>query len=205
MWRPKPRGDGGVLGNKSEVSYGGGLVRDLLATGDYHMLLNLNLTKGGPWTRICPGTGNLSCLDLSIGSTKLLPFVWRVLVDSERMYTPRRPLTKGGRITVKYTDHYGVVVDLEMPMAEEEPTVPPGWNTNKPGGWEAFKEAGEKHAEDIQEIVDNEEYTIEEMMEKIEKINTKMKWIPFSKTKPRTKTATNKETVAETTDEQKGK
>ena len=90
-----------MLGNKSEVSYGGRLVRDLLATGDYHMLLNLSLTKGGPWTRICPGTGNLSCLDLSIGSTNLLPFVGKVLVDSERRYTPRRPLTKGGRITVK--------------------------------------------------------------------------------------------------------
>ena len=75
-------GEGGVLGNKSEVSYGGRLVRDLLATGDYHMLLNLSLTKGGPWTRICPGTGNLSCLDLSIGSTNLLPFVRKVLVDS---------------------------------------------------------------------------------------------------------------------------
>ena len=90
-------------------------------------------------------------------------------------------------------------------MAEKEPTVPPGWNTNKPGGWEAFKEAGEKYAENIADIVEDEGYSCEEMMEKIEDINTKMKWIAFGKTKPRTKTATNKETVAETTDELKGK
>ena len=113
-------GPGGVLGNKSEVSYGGRLIRDLIATGDYHMLLNSSLAEGGPWTRVCPSTGSPSCLDLSIGSTNLLPFLRRVVVDSSRLYTPRRAVTKKGRLTCTFTDHYPVVVDLEMPRARGE-------------------------------------------------------------------------------------
>ena len=54
-------GSEGVEGNKSEVSYGGSLVRDLIGSGDYIMLNNLSLTTGGPWTRVCPATGRKSC------------------------------------------------------------------------------------------------------------------------------------------------
>ena len=81
-------------GNKCEVSYGGRLVRELIATGHYHMLLNTKQAEGGVMTRVCPATGSSSCLDFPIGSTNLLPYVKRVLVDSARTYTPRRVVTK---------------------------------------------------------------------------------------------------------------
>ena len=196
-------GIGGVVGNKSEVSYGGWLVRELIATGDYHMLLNSSLTKGGPWTRVCPATGSPSCLDLSIASSNLLPFVRQVLVDSARMFTPRRAITKDGRITVTFTDHYGVVVDLEMPRSGLEQKSEPQWNTKKPGGWKAFAEAGEKLSKTIQEISEDDGYSSEEVMEKVEQINTKMKWIAFDKTKPKTR----KEVVkgVEQSEEEQGK
>ena len=106
-----------VVGNKSEVSYGGRLVRELIASGNYHMFLNTSKTEGGPWTRVCPSTGDPSYLDIPIGSTNLFPFLRRVLVDSDRKYTPRRSVTKNGKLTFTFIDHYPVVVDLEMPIA----------------------------------------------------------------------------------------
>ena len=53
-------GKNGVIGNKCEVSYGGKLVRDLIASGGYHMLLNTSQAEGGVMTRVCPGTGRSS-------------------------------------------------------------------------------------------------------------------------------------------------
>ena len=112
-------GNNGVVGNKCEVSYRGKLIRELIASGDYHMLVNTSKAEGGEMTRICPATGKSSCLDFPIGSTNLLPYVRRVLVDSARDYTPRRAVTKHGKLTLTFTDHYPVVVDLEMPKAAQ--------------------------------------------------------------------------------------
>ena len=200
-------GQDGVLGNKSEVSYGGRLIRDLIATGDYHMLFNTSQAEGGAMTRVCPSTGNLSCLDFQIGSTNLLPYVRRVLVDCTRKYTPRRALTKKGKLTLSYTDHFPVIVDLLMPRASQGMDGQDEllWNTNMPGGWKAFEEAGERQARKIAEIVEDEGYSSEEIMEKVEKVNNKMKYSAFGKTKPRTKKALAKETIDTSTDEEKAK
>ena len=64
--RASGAGLNGVEGNKSEVSYGGRLVRELIATGHYHMLLNIKQGEGGVLTRVCPATGVSSCLDFPI-------------------------------------------------------------------------------------------------------------------------------------------
>ena len=63
------------------------------------------------------------------------------------------------------------------------------WKTSKPGGWKAFKEAGERQASKIVQIVEDEGYSSEEVMDKVKKVNNKMKWTAFGKTKPRTKKA----------------
>ena len=77
--------------------------------------------------------------------------------------------------------------------------------TSKPGGWEAFEEAGEKQAARIAEIVEDEGYSSEEVMEKVEKVHDKMKWTAFGKTKPRTKQAQARDNIDTTTDEDKAK
>ena len=65
----------GVPGNSPTVSYGGRLVRDLLASEEYCLLNGLALAEGGPWTREDSGDGGLSCLDLAICSRNMLPLV----------------------------------------------------------------------------------------------------------------------------------
>ena len=102
----------GVEGNNAKVSYGGQLIRDLINAGDYVLLHRLSIAKGGPCTRVCPGAGGPSCLDLAIASRELVQYVKAVQVDSERLYTPRRAVSKKGKIGLTYTDHFPVLVDL---------------------------------------------------------------------------------------------
>ena len=128
-------------------------------------------------------------------------------MDSARDYTPRRAVTKHGKLTLTFTDHYPVVVDLEMPKAAQGMEVQnkPEWNTRKPGGWEAYEKAGESYAVKLSEIAEDEGYSSEEVFEKVEKIHDKMKWTSVGKTKPRTKKAEAKEKHKENDDEEKAK
>ena len=78
----------GITGNKTNISYGGKLIRNLLETEDYILLNNLDIVEGGPWTWVSRAdSGVRSCLDLAVISRNLLPFVSKVVVDSERRFT----------------------------------------------------------------------------------------------------------------------
>ena len=107
-------GHEGINGNKLEISYGGKLIRDLISSGDFFLLNNLGITRGGPWTRVCPGTGKGSCLDLAIGSSNLLPHVKGMMINSSRKFAPRQAMMKLGSLAVTYTYHYPILVELEM-------------------------------------------------------------------------------------------
>ena len=63
-------GEFGVPDNSSEVSLGGWLLRELLATGNWTLLNDLGreVVQGGPFTREDPATGTMSCLDLGVVS-----------------------------------------------------------------------------------------------------------------------------------------
>ena len=87
-------GDGelGVPGNSQEVSLGGRLLRELLATRDW-VLVNgqgREVVQGGPFTRKDPATGGLSCLDLWVVSRELFPYVKTLIIDAERKMTSAR-------------------------------------------------------------------------------------------------------------------
>ena len=73
----------GVPGNKEKISGGGEMVRDLLREGEYVLVNRLGLAKGGPWTRVDPASGVLSCLDLTLISSNLLPYVEGFVIDDE--------------------------------------------------------------------------------------------------------------------------
>ena len=55
----------GVKNNHPRISFGGELIRALLAEGKYICLNNHQNTRGGPFTRVDPSDPlKLSCLDL---------------------------------------------------------------------------------------------------------------------------------------------
>ena len=84
-------GEWGIVGNKPNISFGGGLIRDLLATNKYVLLNSLPLAKGGPWTWVDRSNPSVkSCLDIGIISAGLQSFVKSFQVDNEQKFTPRR-------------------------------------------------------------------------------------------------------------------
>ena len=201
-------GDGkeGVEGSKTQVSYGGSLIRDLISTKNYFMLNNLKYARGGPWTRVCPSTGNQSCLDLAIGSSNLQPYVRMFMIDSDKKYAPRRAVKNRGALGVTYTYHYPILMVLEMPRTEETPKKPEAsWNTLKTGGWEKYKELSNKMADKINAITENEDLEVEEVMTLVEKIQTKMKFSSFGKTKPQTESAKRAEMKIQGTESEEAK
>ena len=179
--------DLGVKGNKEKVSFGGQLLRDLVESKEYVMFNNLDLAVGGPWTREDPADGGLSCLDLCIGSANLLPYLKSVEVDSLRkMAASRVKVNRKGEITSTYSDHYPVIVELEMPTVESKSEKKTRWNVDKPGGWDKYKETSNKFAKDIKKIVNDHDLDKDKMEQKVEKINNKIKYIAFGKTKVKT-------------------
>jgi hypothetical protein len=58
-----------------------------------------------------------------------------------------------------------------------------GWNTYKPGGWEAYKDATKRKSKDVKDIVENEELSEKDVMKKVDRIEDKIKREVFGKTK----------------------
>ena len=101
------QGSLGVPGNHKEISLGGKLLRELLATGNWVLVngLGQETVEGGPFTRIDPASGNMSCLDFFIVSKELLPFVEKLIIDKERKMTPARAVRDKKKYKLVYTDH----------------------------------------------------------------------------------------------------
>ena len=73
-----------------------------------------------------------------------------------------------------------------MPRAQPAERLPAGWNLSKPGGWSKYKEEGKQVANVIEMLAEDNSCGIEETMAKVEKIQDKMKYKAFGKTKPMT-------------------
>ena len=171
MNRAVGEGKWGVKGNKTNISYGGKLLRDLLETEEYILLNNLDIVEGGPWTWVSRANqGVRSCLDLAVISRNLLPFVSKVIVDREQRFTPYRVIKRRTGITSYHSDHFSFKVILSgMPSArcgvkQKETT----WNLSKPGAWEAYENKTKEAAEKLEEIINQKYATIEQVMDKIE-------------------------------------
>ena len=170
---------------------------ELLQGGEYVMLNGLEgrgsrvEVVGGPWTWCQPGKEEVrSCLDLVVISASLLPFIKRMVIDSIREFTPRRLVRRKEGVVSVYTDHYAVeVVVAGLPGApdrEGRVARPANWNLGKPGGWERYEELSVEAARKIEEVLETEALNSEEIMKKVETIETKLKFKAFGKTKPKT-------------------
>ena len=133
----------GVEGNLARVSRGGQLVRDLLATGDWHLVngMGREVVEGGPTTREDPASGEKSCLQLFVVSTELKPFVSKLYIDSGRTMWVARPVRQKGGFRLVHSDHYPCLLTLKnMPWvsrkeSKEKREKKVQWNLAKEGGW----------------------------------------------------------------------
>ena len=112
----------GIEGNNAQISFGGQLVRELVASGDWILLNNSERAVGGPWTREDPSNTNIkSCLDLVLLSKNLDPYVKKLLIDSKRKISIKRPIFKKGKWCLTHSDHYTLVITIVgLPKAKME-------------------------------------------------------------------------------------
>ena len=179
----------GVKGNKPTISYGGQLVRNLVDTKEYFLANNTPEAEGGPFTREEPGDVHLpwerrrkSCLDLILISTNLKPFYSSLLIDSRRKITPKRVMMRRGKLIEKPTDHYSLLLMLKnLPRSGIQQKKEIRWNLMKQGGWAKYKELSDDKADSIERVVKDKDLSVEEATEKIEKIETKLKFQAFGK------------------------
>ena len=178
----------GVRNNHPKITFGGELVRSLLAEGDFICLNNHPNATGGPFTRVdLANPAKLSCLDLVLISRNLLPFFKSITIDSGRKYSPVRPINKN---EVRHSDHFPVIVTFEnipllkpIKLGRNAHTI---WNTNKQGGWDAFKESTQK-SDEFDKIIDATKCNTE-IVTNLEKLLSKKKFASFGKVKVRNKT-----------------
>ena len=104
----------GVAGNHPQVSAGGHLIRDLLASGAWVLVNNMvEKVEGGPFTRVDPASGHRSCLDLWLCTTSLIPHIESLMIDKERRLRLARPVWKGGKWQLVYSDHFAMILSLQ--------------------------------------------------------------------------------------------
>ena len=132
----------GVPGNHSEVSLGGKLLQQLLATGDLVLVngLGADVVEGGPFTREDPATGVLSCLDLFVVSRELRPYIDKLIIDSKREISATRFIKRKGEFKVVHSDHFLAMLkfhNLQKKEVVEQKNVK--WNLAKDGGWKKYK------------------------------------------------------------------
>ena len=175
----------GVPGTSPEISVGGKLLREMLATGDW-VLVNgqgSEVVEGGPYTREDPATGKLSCLDLSIVSRELWPYVQKLVIDRDKNITPARPTKKKGKYKLVYSDHFSTLLTLKnLPrrqnVKEEKKRM---WNLARENGWEEYKRITNKYSDKLEKVVEDDKIPIEEVIKKFDNIMKDIKFKSFGK------------------------
>ena len=158
-------------------------------TDRYVLINNLDIVQGVPWTWV----GRLdstrkSCLDLGIVSASLVPFVVNVIVDVDRKFTPRRVIQRKKKMTIIYTDHFSLMIDLKgMPRQQHLNQHESIWNKGKPGGWDAYEKITDEKADKIDKIIEDLDVDIETVMKELDKVDTQIKFQSFGKTKPKSR------------------
>ena len=174
----------GVPGNHPEISLGGRLLLDLLASRNWILVNSLgeNVVVGGPFTRKDPATGKMSCLDLFIVSKELSPYVEKLQIDCERKMPIARAVKMGATYQLVHSDHYTCLLTLTgLPRVrmgrQQKKTV---WNLGKEGGWDNYKKMTSNYNEAFEKAI-KEKDTIEEKMFEFEKLHDKIKFKAFGK------------------------
>ena len=170
------------VGDAKEVSYGGKKVLDLIDTGEFALVNEMNnLVRGGPYTRTDPSDpANKSVLSFVVVSSALVPNIDYLLIDSDRRFTPKRVLRRGGDFKTTYSDHYLMELRLKNIPKIPEKVRERDWFFKKFNGWSRFKEVTEEKAGEFKKLVDEID-DVNVLDQKIRKLENKILWTVFGK------------------------
>ena len=106
-------------------------------------------------------------------------------IDVDRKFTPRRVQKKKKQIITTFSDHFALKIELSgIPKTQEISRIETSWNLGKLGGWDSYEKVSNEAAEMIDTIVKNHELDINNIMKKLDTIDTKLRFRFFGKTKP---------------------
>ena len=152
----------GVPGTSPDISLGGRLLRDLLATGDWLLVNGLGegVVEGGPNTRKDPATGKMSRLDLFLISIGLRPYISSLQIDKDLKFTPYRAIKKKKKFKLVYSDHFASILTLKnLPRKQErQEKKVKVWNLAKENGWENYKYLTDKYSDKIENIIEDKSH-----------------------------------------------
>ena len=175
----------GVPGTSPEISLGGKLLREMLATKDW-VLVNgqgKEIVEGGRFTRQDPASGKLSCLDLTIVSRELWPYVDKLVIDSDRKMTPARTVKRKGKYKLIYTDHFSTLLSLKnLPrrktVNEQKKTM---WNIARLNGWDEYKNLTNVNSGKLEKHINDNDKPLSDVMKKFEAVMNDIKFKAFGK------------------------
>jgi hypothetical protein len=83
---------------------------------------------------------------------------------------------------VTLSDHYPCVLTLEgLPREDKKEEKVSEWNLAKEGGWNRYTVLMEEYSGKMNKIIENKEKKMKEVMEKVDKIHNKVKFMSFVK------------------------
>ena len=74
-----------------------------------------------------------------------------------------------------------------MPRRKEQTKIEPTWNLGRPGGWDTYERLTNEAADKVRAIAEDTNEDIDAKINRVEKIEKKIKFLAFGKTKPSTK------------------
>ena len=176
-----------IPGNNEKISFGGGLVRKFLDTDKYILVNSSVKANGGPYTRYEPNAPDdqtrKSALDLVIISRNLDIYLKEMKIDKNLAFTPFRSKSKCKELI--FSDHYAVLLTFKDIQVSNKVNVRNGvrqtvWNTNKKDGWNNyFRETDENKV--LDRVISTEGVHPNDMIKKIEKELTSIKYKVFGK------------------------
>ena len=110
-------------------------------------------------------------------SEALEPFVDEVLIDSTMKFPLQHPVKNQVKKMIT-TDHYPIfLVFKNLPTNNQKhDTKITKWNYNKPGGWKTYEDMTSKNV-----YLEEGKLTSSDMVKKLNKIETKVKFSAFGK------------------------
>ena len=132
----------------------------------------------------------MSCIDLVLASNRLVEFIEKFEIDSEKKFSPIRPISKKKSIT---SDHFPILITFSNVFCSKRPKCATEtftiWNTNREGGWSRYKELTDDDMSLVgtlqKDNISGESTT--DSMNKIQKKLTRIKYSAFGKVKVKRK------------------
>ena len=134
------------------------------------------------------------------------PFVKSLVIDSQRKMTVARVITKKKKRSLVYSDHFSCLLtfqNLKRKKEESKGKIETKWNLAKEEGWTKYKELSNIEARKVLEAVEDEGKTVEEVMDKFNKIHDKIKYKAFGKVTIKEKQVTHDRSLDGKSDDEK--